>query len=56
MPISKTHSKKSPNQNPVDFYKSQQFGGSEGKGAQKVGDKLTGGPQRELVYGKKSMK
>lgn len=56
MPISKTHSKKSPNQNPVDFYKSKQFGGAEGKSTQKVGDKLTGGPMRELVMGKASLR
>lgn len=54
MAISKTHDKKSPNQNPVDFYKSQQFGGPLGKGTQSVPDKLTGGPMREQVMGKKS--
>lgn len=53
--ISKTHSKKSPNQNPTDFYKLQQTGGAEGKGAQKVGDKLTGGPMREQIYGRKDL-
>lgn len=56
MAISKTHAKKSPNQNPADFYKSQQFGGAEGKSTQKVGDKLSGGPQREKVYGRDSLK
>lgn len=55
MAIAKTHAKKSPNQNPVDFYKSQQFGGAEGKGAQKVGDKLKGGPMREKVMGRKDL-
>lgn len=55
MSISKTHSKKSPNQNPVDFYKSQQFGGAEGKSTQKVPDKLTGGPQREQIFGRKDL-
>ena len=56
MAISRSHAKKSPTQNPTDFYKSQQFGGAEGKSTQKVGDKLTGGPQRERIYGGKSGK
>lgn len=56
MAISKTHSKKSPNQAPTAFYKSEQFGGAEGKGAQKVGDKLTGGPMKEQIFGRKSLK
>ena len=55
MPVSKTHAKKSPNQNPVDFYKLKQFGGAEGKGAAKVGDKLTGGPMCEKIYGRKTL-
>jgi hypothetical protein len=55
MAISKTHSKKAPNQNPVAFYKSEQFGGAEGKSTQKVGDKLSGGPQREKVMGRKDL-
>lgn len=55
MAISKTHAKKSPNQNPVSFYKSEQFGGPLGKGTQKVPDKLTGGPQREQVMGRKDL-
>lgn len=56
MAISKSHAKKSPNQNPVGFYKSEQFGGAEGKSNQKVGDKLTGGPMREKIYGRESLK
>lgn len=56
MAISKTHAKKSPTQNPVSFYKSEQFGGPPGGSkAQKVPDQLTGGPQRELVMGKKEL-
>lgn len=55
MAISKTHAKKSPNQNPVDFVQGKQFGGAEGKGAQKVGDKLKGGPMREKIYGRKDL-
>jgi hypothetical protein len=56
MAISKTHAKKSPNQNPVDFYKSKQFGGATGASTQKVGDKLTGGPMREQIMGRKSLR
>jgi hypothetical protein len=55
MAVAKTHGKKSPSQNPVDFYKLKQHGGAEGKGAQKVGDKLTGGPMREKIFGRKSL-
>lgn len=50
MPISKSHGKKAPSQNPVDFYKSQQS-----SGVQKVPDQLKGGPQRENVFGKKDL-
>ncbi len=56
MAIAKTHAKKSPTQNPADFYKSVQSGGAEGKGAGKVPDKLSGGPMREKVYGRDSLK
>jgi hypothetical protein len=55
MAVAKTHGKKSPSQNPVDFYKLKQHGGAEGKGAQKVGDKLTGGPMQEKIFGRKSL-
>lgn len=55
MAISKTHAKKSPSQNPVDFYKSQQFGGPLGKSTERVPDQLKGGPQREQVFGKKDL-
>lgn len=56
MAIAKSHSKKSPTQNPVDFYKLKQAGGAEGKGAQSVPDKLSGGPMKEQIYGRKSLK
>jgi hypothetical protein len=46
--------KKAPSQNPVGFFKGEQQGGTHGK-AQKVGDKLSGGPQREAVYGRKNL-
>lgn len=45
-----SYSKKSPSQNPVDFYKGQQQGGTEGK-PQRVPDKLEGGPMREKIMG-----
>lgn len=54
MSISKTHSKKSPSQNPVDFFKLKQQGGTHGK-ATRVPDKLSGGPMREQVMGRKSL-
>ena len=56
MPIARSHSKKSPSQNPVDFYALKQAGGAEGKSSGRVPDKLSSGKQRELVYGKKSLK
>ncbi len=55
MAISKTHAKKSPTQNPTDFYKSKQSGGAEGKGGGRVPDKLSGGPMREQIYGRKDL-
>ena len=55
MAISKTHAKKSPTQSPVDFYKSKQSGGAEGKGGGRVPDKLNGGSLREQVYGRKDL-
>lgn len=54
MAISKTHDKKSPTQNPVDFYQSKQFGGAPGGSSKKsVPDQLSGGPMREKVMGNK---
>ena len=54
MAISRSHSKKSPSQAPTSFYKSEQQGGAQGK-PQKVGDKLTGGPMRETIMGRKDL-
>lgn len=54
MAVSRSHSKKAPSQNPVGFFKCEQQGGTHGT-PQKVGDKLTGGPQREKVMGRKSL-
>lgn len=56
MSISKTHAKKSPSQNPVDFYKSVQSGGATGKTSGSVPDKLKGGPMREKIYGRNDLK
>lgn len=56
MSISKSHAKKSPTQNPVDFYQSKQSGGAEGKNPGKVPDKLKGGPMREKIYGRNDLK
>ena len=39
-----------------DFYKGKQYGGAEGKTSQSVGDRLTGGPMREQIDGRKSLK
>lgn len=50
MAIARSHSKKAPSQNPVDFYKSEQS-----SGVSRVPDKLTGGPQREQIYGRKDL-
>lgn len=54
MAISHGHDKKSPSQNPVSFYKSEQQGGSQGKPSA-VPDKLTGGPMREQIYGRSNL-
>lgn len=48
MAISRTITPKSPSQNPVDFYKSKQQGGAQGKPSS-VPEKLTGGPMREQM-------
>jgi len=48
MAISRTIHPKSPSQNPVGFYKGQQQGGAQGK-PEKVGEKLQGGPMREVM-------
>lgn len=54
MSIARSHGKKSPSQDPSGFYKSQQQGGPYGKPS-RVGEKLSSGPQREPVMGKKSL-
>jgi hypothetical protein len=48
MAVSRTITPKAPSQNPVGFYKGQQQGGAQGK-PEKVGEKLTGGPMREVM-------
>ena len=55
MSITKSRdSKKSPSQNPTDFYKSKQSGGATGKSSYTAPEKLSGGPMREKVMGTKS--
>jgi hypothetical protein len=48
MAVSRTIVPKAPSQNPVAFYKGEQQGGAQGKPT-KVGEKLTGGPMREVM-------
>jgi len=48
MAVSRTITPKAPSQNPVAFYKGVQQGGSQGK-PEKVGEKLQGGPMREVM-------
>jgi hypothetical protein len=55
MAVSRSFDKKSPNQNPVDFYKLKQYGGPLGRTTQKVPDVLKGGPMREPLYGRKDL-
>jgi hypothetical protein len=51
MAIKRDYTKKAPSQNPVDFFKCEQQGGSQGK-PMNVPDKLVGGPMREQIYGR----
>lgn len=48
MAVSRTINPKAPSQNPVDFYKSKQQGGAQGSPS-RVGEKLQGGPMREVM-------
>lgn len=54
MAVSRSHTKKAPSQNPVDTFKCQQQGGAHGTPT-RVGDKLSGGPQREKIFGRKDL-
>lgn len=54
MAVSRSHSKKAPSQNPTAFFKCEQQGGANGK-PQRVPDRLTGGPMREQIFGRKSL-
>jgi len=54
MAITKSRdSKKSPSQNPTDFFKGKQSGGAHGKAGYTAPEKLSGGPMREKVMGMK---
>ena len=46
-------SRKSPSQNPSDFFKSKQSGGATGASGYTAPEKLSGGPMREKVMGDK---
>lgn len=54
MAVQRSHSKKAPTQNPVDTFKCVQQGGAHGTPT-RVGDKLSGGPQREHIMGRKNL-
>lgn len=54
MAVSRSMPKKAPSQNPVSTFKCEQQGGAHGTPT-KVGDKLSGGPMREQIYGRKSL-
>jgi len=54
MAINRGFSKKAPSQAPTKFFECQQQGGAHGSPT-KVGDRLTDGPMREKIYGRKSL-
>ena len=54
MAVDRSHAKKQPSQNPVDFYKLKQQGGAYGSGGN-VGDKLSGGPMLEKIMGRPNL-
>lgn len=54
MAIDRSHAKKSPSQNPVDFFKSKQQGGAFGSPSS-VPDKLNGGTLNEKFYGRPNL-
>lgn len=55
MAIARSHAKKSPSQNPKDFFECKQKGGADGKSAYLAPDKLASGTQREKIYGRKDL-
>jgi len=50
MAISHSINRKAPSQSPTSFAKGEQQGGAYGS-PQSVPEKLSGGPQREKIYG-----
>ena len=54
MAVEKHHPHKAPTQNPTAFYKGEKHGGKHGK-ASSVPEKLSGGPMREKIGGKKGL-
>lgn len=55
MAISRTITKKTPSQTPVDFFECKQSGGAMGNKTYKAPDKLPSGSQREKIYGRKDL-
>ena len=56
MAISKSHGKKAPSQNPVDFALLKPSGGASGAASGRVPDKIASPKPRENVFGKKDLK
>lgn len=54
MAVSRTITKKSPSQNPVAFFECKQSGGTTGA-SYVAPDKLSSGPMREKLYGRKDL-
>jgi len=54
MAVTRSIHKKAPSQNPVAFFKCEQQGGTHGT-PKPVPDKLSGGPMREKIYGRKDL-
>jgi hypothetical protein len=54
MAVSRTITKKSPSQQPVDFFQCKQSGGTHGS-TQKVGDRLKSGAMREKINGRANL-
>lgn len=55
MAVTREIPKKSPSQNPVDFFECKQSGGVRGSSSYKAPDKLSSGTMREKIYGRKDL-
>jgi carbon monoxide dehydrogenase subunit G len=47
--------RKSPSQNPTEFFKGVQSGGAHGNASYTAPEKLKGGPMREKIMGKQDL-